>query len=84
MTPFWHEKSRSAYPQKTKYDEFLTNVRKYCVLNKVNFIDASYILSKDNFGVYKRTSNRDKIDVLHFNADGHFKLANYIIKELNL
>lgn len=84
ITPFWHDKDKSAYPQKTKYTELLNSIKNYCKEKKVVYIDASYILSKDDFGAYTQGSVRDKIDVLHFKATGHNKLAKYIIKELKL
>lgn len=84
MTPFWNHKEKTAYPQKSKYRDLLTAVKLYCNNNNVDFVDASYILSAENFGIYTKGSVRDKIDVLHFNADAHEKLAKYIITELNL
>ena len=84
MTPFWHNETKSAYTQNTQYSKLVEAVKDYCKEKNVFFIDASYILSKDNFGVYTKGSVRDKIDVLHFNAEGHDKLAKYIIKELKL
>lgn len=84
LTPFWNNGEKTAYPQKARYKDLVKTVKKYCAEKNIAFIDASYILSKDNFGVYTKGSVRDKIDVLHFNADAQDKLAKYIIKELNL
>ncbi|PTX60440.1 hypothetical protein C8N46_10684 [Kordia periserrulae] len=84
FTPFWHHNEKTAYPQKAQYNNLVETVKKYCEQKNVAFVDASYILTKDNFGIYTKGSVRDKIDVLHFNADAHEKLAKYIIKELNL
>lgn len=84
ITPFWHTKNKSAYPQKKQYQDLLKRAKQYCISKNVDFVDASYILSKDNFGVYTKGSVRDKIDVLHFNAEGHTILANHLIKELDL
>jgi hypothetical protein len=84
LTPFWHTKDRTAYPQKTQYTNLVKAVKNYCKEKNIAFVDASYILKKENFGIYKEGSIRDKIDVLHFNADAHDKLAKYIIKELKL
>lgn len=84
LTPFWHKEEKTAYPQKEEYKKLVTNVKQYCMKKNVAFIDASYILTKDNFGIYTQGSVRDKIDVLHFDAEAHDKLAKYIIKELNL
>jgi hypothetical protein len=84
LTPFWHTKDRTAYPQKTQYTNLVKAVKNYCKEKNIAFVDASYILKKENFGIYKKGSIRDKIDVLHFNADAHDKLAKYIIKELKL
>ncbi|MBC8755342.1 hypothetical protein H2O64_11695 [Kordia sp. YSTF-M3] len=84
FTPFWHNKDKTAYPQKAKYKALQESVKHYCKEKNVAFVDASYLLSKENFGIYTKGSVRDKIDVLHFNADGHEKLATYIIKELKL
>lgn len=84
ITPFWYTKNKSAYPQKKQYEVLLDKVKNYCISKNVDFVNASYVLSKNNFGIYTKGSVRDKIDVLHFNADGHTKLANYIIKELKL
>ncbi|MFD0863132.1 hypothetical protein ACFQ1M_13030 [Sungkyunkwania multivorans] len=84
MTPFWHHKDKTAYPQKDKYEETAKRIKEYCEEKEVLFVDASYILSKDNFGVYTQGSVRDKIDVLHFDAKGHLTLATFIIKELDL
>lgn len=84
MTPFWNHKEKTAYPQKSKYKDLLIAVKSYCNNKNVDFVDASYILSAENFGIYTKGSVRDKIDVLHFNADAHEKLAKYIITELNL
>ncbi|EDP96861.1 hypothetical protein KAOT1_16898 [Kordia algicida OT-1] len=84
FTPFWHDKEKTAYPQKKKYNALVATIQQYCKEKNVVFVNASYILTKDNFGIYTKGSVRDKIDVLHFNADAHEKLAKYIIKELNL
>ncbi|WP_160130091.1 SGNH/GDSL hydrolase family protein [Kordia antarctica] len=84
LTPFWHNNEKTAYPQRAQYKDLVEAVKKYCVQNNVAFVDASYILSKDNFGLYTNGEKKGKIDVLHFNAEGHEKLAKYIIKELNL
>lgn len=84
FTPFWHTEQKTAYPQKAQYKELVQKVQQYCNEKNIILVDASYILTKDNFGVYKNGSVRDKIDVLHFNADAHDKLAKHIIKELNL
>jgi len=84
LTPFWYYKNRTAYPQKAKYKALQARIKQYCKEKNVAFVDASYILSKDNFGVYTTGSVRDKIDVMHFNADAHEKLSRYIIRELKL
>lgn len=84
LTPFWHKEEKTAYPQKEEYKKLVANVRQYCKKKNVSFIDASYILTNDNFGIYTQGSVRDKIDVLHFDAEAHDKLAKYIIKELDL
>jgi len=84
LTPFWNNKEKTAYPQKGKYKKLVVAIKKYCTEKNVTLVDASYILTKENFGIYTKGSIRDKIDVLHFNADAHDKLAKYIIKELNL
>ena len=82
LTPFWHTDKKSAYPQKDQYESLVNDVKKYCEQNEVKCIDASYILNKDNFGVYTNGSVKDKIDVLHFDAQAHEVLAKYIIKNL--
>ncbi|GAB1857457.1 hypothetical protein MHTCC0001_22930 [Flavobacteriaceae bacterium MHTCC 0001] len=84
FTPYWHNKSKTAYPQTTKYKKLRKSVKDYCAKYNVEFVDASHILSKDNFGIYTQGSVKDKIDVLHFDAEGHDKLARYIIKQLDL
>ena len=80
---FWHTDKKSAYPQKDQYENLVSEIKKYCNENSVKCIDASYILDKDNFGVYTNGSVRDKIDVLHFDAQAHEILAKYIIENLN-
>jgi len=37
MTPFWHDKDKSAYPQKSKYAELLNSI-KFTVKKKKLFI----------------------------------------------
>jgi len=65
-----------------KYDNLVSTLKEYCKTKQVKFIDASYILNKRHFGIYTNGSVRDKIDVLHFNADAHNELAKYILKSL--
>ena len=84
FTPFWNNGKKTAYPQKLQYKKLLEKVKNYCRQKKIVMIDASYLLTKDNFGIYTNGKVKDKIDVLHFDAAAHYKLANYIIKELNL
>jgi len=83
LTPFWHTEKKSAYPQKDQYARLVNEVKMYCEQNNVKCIDASFILNKDNFGIYTNGDRKDKIDVLHFNEQAHQKLAKYIIKNLN-
>lgn len=83
LTPFWSNEKKSAYPQKNKYINLIKKVKARCKNNNVKYIDASYILNKDHFGIYTKGSVRDKIDVLHFNSEAHEILAKYIIKNLN-
>ena len=47
----------------------------------VDFLNASFILSENNFGIYTEGDNKDKIDVLHFN-EGHTILAKFIVENL--
>ncbi|WP_299883671.1 hypothetical protein [uncultured Lacinutrix sp.] len=83
LTPFWYTPKKSAYPQKEQYASLVKKIKAYCKSKKVKCIDASFILNKDNFGIYTNGKNKDKIDVLHFNAQAHEKLAKYVIKNLN-
>ncbi len=84
LTPFWHTETKTAYPQKAQYDKLTETIKNYAVNKNVTFVDASHILSKSNFGIYTNGKRKDKIDVLHFNAAAHDKLAKYIIKKLKL
>ncbi|SRX72516.1 SGNH/GDSL hydrolase family protein [Aequorivita antarctica] len=84
ITPFWHYNNKLAYPQIKEYRDLIENIKAYCTEKNVRFIDASYILSAENFGIYKNGEDKDKIDVLHFNENGHNKLALYIIDQLDL
>ncbi|WAC01070.1 hypothetical protein N7U66_12905 [Lacinutrix neustonica] len=83
LTPFWHTDKKSAYPQKDQYADLVSQVKSYCKENNVKCIDASYILNKENFGVYTNGSVRGKIDVLHFDAQAHEVLEKFIIENLN-
>ena len=84
ITPFWHYKNKFAYPQIAEYKDLMEKIKDYCIKKNVKFIDASYILSPENFGIYKNGEDKGKIDVLHFNENGHNKLALYIIEQLGL
>lgn len=84
ITPFWHYNDKLAYPQIKEYKDLIENIKAYCSEKNVGFIDASYILSAENFGIYKNGEDKDKIDVLHFNENGHNKLARYIIDQFDL
>ncbi len=84
ITPFWYNDNKKAYPQNLEYEKFIKEVRKSCKQKNVKFIDASYILSKDNFSPYKEGDDKGKIDVLHFDENGHNKLAQFLFDELNL
>lgn len=84
ITPFWHYNEKLAYPQIKEYKDLIKKIKAYCIEKNVGFIDASYILSTENFGIYKTGKDKDKIDVLHFNENSHNKLAHYIIEQLDL
>lgn len=84
ITPFWHYNEKLAYPQIKEYKDLIKKIKAYCIEKNVGLIDASYILSTENFGIYKTGKDKDKIDVLHFNENSHNKLAHYIIEQLDL
>ena len=48
-----------AYPQIKEYKDLNEKIKNYCYENNVQFIDASYILSPENFGVYKNGENKN-------------------------
>jgi hypothetical protein len=84
ITPFWHYKNKLAYPQIKEYKDLIEKIKEYCGEKNVKFIDASYLLSPENFGIYKNGEDKNKIDVLHFNENGHNKLALFVIDQLDL
>lgn len=84
LTPFWQKETRAGYPQKGEYETLVNKINQYCKEKNVTFINASNILSSHHFSHYILGDNKDKIDVLHFNEDGHTLLARYIAFELGL
>lgn len=84
LTPFWNNGINYGYPQLEEYNSMAKNIKNHAINNGVDFLDASYILSEENFKKYTKGENKDKIDVLHFNEEGHTALAKFIVENMGL
>ena len=84
VTPFWNNGINYGYPQLDDYNRIIKKLMDHTATMGVDFLNASFILSENNFGIYTEGDNKDKIDVLHFNEEGHTILAKFIVENLGL
>lgn len=78
IPPAYHSPLKKAYEQEFMLEKFKSGLEKACKSNNIQLLDANELLDESHFIEYESGDRKGMIEPLHFDTDGHKKLAEYL------
>lgn len=82
IPPVYNSIQQNGYAQKFYTDKYKSKLLNVCTKEGITLLDAGKLLNEDNFIEYQSGERKGMIEPLHFNGNGHHKLAKYLYEKL--
>ncbi|MEE1961611.1 hypothetical protein V1387_02865 [Allomuricauda taeanensis] len=78
IPPAYHSPIKKGYEQEFMLEKFKSELEKACKRNNIQLLDANELLDEAHFIEYESGDRKGMIEPLHFDTEGHKKLAEYL------